>query len=189
MRNKALKITGILMLLMIALSIAVYTFVRFNKKSNNLGQITEKQQPKVNIVDTASKSEEVILPSAKIIMKQHYKKCGHTTINEFSVPEDIVNMTKEQVERYYFGWNVVKFSEKELIIEKENPGLCDEHYIVKDKDGSVNVYSKNEKGEEELVYATEVNTKYLPKEDCEKLKKGIEIIGKENLYTLLEDYE
>jgi len=67
--------------------------------------------------------------------------------------------------------------------------MCNEHYIVKSVDGMINVYNKNESNEENLVYETKIFTKYLPKEDQTKLKEGINIIGKENLSSLIEDYE
>ena len=142
-----------------------------------------------NVVVTSSNNSEVVVPTARINMKQYYKKCGHTTENEFSVPEEIVNMTEKQVEKYYFGWNVESFSSTDISISRELDGICDEHYLVRDVDGFVNVYRATEENEELLVYSTEIVTKYLPKEDREKLINGIEIVGKENLSILLEDYE
>ncbi len=140
------------------------------------------------LVETSSK-EEIVSPTARIIMKQYYKKCGHTTQNEFSVPEDIINMNKKQVENYYFGWNVDSFSNLEIVISRENSGVCDEHYLVKDVDGLVNVYSVDENNNESLVYSTDIEIKYLPEEDHKKLEKGINIVGKDNLSALMEDYE
>ena len=140
------------------------------------------------LVETSSK-EETVSPTARIIMKQYYKKCGHTTENEFSVPEDIINMNRKQVEKYYFGWNIDSFSNSEIVVSKENSGLCDEHYVVKDIDGLVTVYSTDENHNEALVYSTEIETKYLSEEDIKKLEQGINIVGKENLSALLEDYE
>lgn len=140
------------------------------------------------LIETSSK-EERVSPTAKIIMNQHYNKCGHTTKKEFSVPEDIINMNRKQVEKYYFGWNVDAFSNSEIVVSKDCNGICDEHYIVRDVDGLINVYCLDDSQNEALVYSTEIEAKYLPKEDGEKLKKGINIVGKENLSALLEDYE
>lgn len=142
-----------------------------------------------NTLIVSSSDEERVLPTAELQIKQYYKKCGHTTVNEFSVPEDIVNMDKNQLQKYYFGWNIDYFSSKSISISRVCDGICDEHYIVKDVDGLVNVYNFDDKNNEELVYSTKINTKYLPKEDWEKLQIGIEIVGKENLSLLLEDYE
>ena len=44
-------------------------------------------------------------------------------------------------------------------------------------------------GKDVMYKMVEYSTKYLPEEDREKLKKGIGIVGKENLSALLEDYE
>ena len=67
--------------------------------------------------------------------------------------------------------------------------LCGEHFSVKDVNGIVVVYNKNENNEEVEYLVTEIYTKYLPVEDEEKLKNGIDIIGKNNLVMLLQDYE
>ena len=153
------------------------------KQLSDSGEAVDKE-----IIDTSSQ-EIRVNPTAIIKMKQYYKKCGHTTENEFSVPEDIINMNQKQVEKYYFGWHVDSFSSSEIIVSKENRGICDEHYIIRDVDGLVNVYCIKDNNSESLVYSTQIETKYLPKEDNEKLKQGISIVGKENLSSLLEDYE
>ena len=148
-----------------------------------------KQNVVDNTLTVSSSDENRILPTAKLQMKQYYKKCGHTTVKELSVPEDIVNMDKTQLQKYYFGWNIDYFSNKSIVISRSYAGICDEHYVVKDVDGLVNVYSFDDDNKEQLVYSTDINTKYLPKEDFGKLQDGIKIVGKENLSLLLEDYE
>ena len=42
---------------------------------------------------------------------------------------------------------------------------------------------------EELYETTSVYIEYLPEKDQQELQNKIEIIGKENLYALLENYE
>lgn len=171
--------------------LGVYSFTNKRNRSNkdSVVQIGDSgKSVEYNSVQTVS-SEERISPTAQVVMNQSYKKCGHTTKNKYSVPEEIINMNEKQVQKYYYGWKIDKFSSSELILSKVNPGICDEHYVVKDVDGLVNVYNLDDDGAESLVYSTEIETKYLPQEDREKLKNGINIVGKDNLSILLEDYE
>lgn len=76
-------------------------------------------------------------------------------------------------------------------IEEASQILNDENrsYIVKEKDGLVNVYYINEKKEEILYRATDISVKYLGEGDIENLKKGIVVIGIQELNKLLEDFE
>jgi len=193
MDNKRIIYISIILCVIFSIITGIGTYKYSQRKtiSNSIiiKQLGDSRESMDNeFVETASQ-EVRVNPTARIKMRQYYKKCGHTTENDFSVPEDIINMNKKQVENYYFGWNVESFSSSEIVVSKVNSGICDEHYIIKDVDGLVNVYYIDDSSNESLVYSTEIETKYLPKEDSEKLKKGISIVGKENLSSLLEDYE
>lgn len=193
MDNKRIIYISIILCVIFSIITGIGTY-KYSQRKTISNSITIKQlgdsgkSMDNEFVETASQ-EVRVNPTARIKMRQYYKKCGHTTENDFSVPEDIINMNKKQVENYYFGWNVESFSSSEIVVSKVNSGICDEHYIIKDVDGLVNVYYIDDSSNESLVYSTEIETKYLPKEDSEKLKKGISIVGKENLSSLLEDYE
>lgn len=193
MKKKSIIILSIIFLFIIA-GVIGYTNIKVNEIKSLERQISIKENNKelINANDalsTVAQDETVVLPTARIKIKQSYKKCGHTVTEEFSVPEDIVNMTEKEVEKYYFGWKIESFSSKEITIFKVNNGICEEHYIVKDVEGKVTVFRKDDNEDEILVLATEANTKYLPSEDREKLEQGINIVGKDNLSILLEDYE
>lgn len=175
-------------LLSVCTGLVMYNYGKW-KKGNNVVVTKNLGKSDGPVMQTSSKDEEKVLPTARIKMTQLYKKCGHTTLNEYSVPEEIVNMTEEQVKKYYFGWNLDSFSSDVIEISKSNIGICDEHYVVRDVDGFVSVFCFDDSNNEELVYGTEVATKYLPKEDREKLINGIKIVGKDNLSMLMQDYE
>ena len=76
-------------------------------------------------------------------------------------------------------------------IKETSSSLSDEnrHYILREKDGIINVYYINENGEEILYKVTDISTNYLSEEDVKDLKEGIEVIGIQNLNQLLEDFE
>ena len=62
-------------------------------------------------------------------------------------------------------------------------------YTIKNENDYVTIYKIEENGEEALFKTTTINTKYLTDEDLEILDQGIEIIGREELNRLLEDFE
>lgn len=76
-------------------------------------------------------------------------------------------------------------------IKETSSSLNDEnrHYILREKDGIINVYYINENKEEILYKVTDISTNYLGEEDVKKLREGIEVIGIQNLNQLLEDFE
>ena len=59
-------------------------------------------------------------------------------------------------------------------IKETSSSLSDEnrHYILREKDGIINVYYINENGEEILYKVTDISTNYLSEEDVKDLKEG-----------------
>lgn len=138
---------------------------------------------------TTEQSEEKVSPNAELIETIHYTKCGHTLTNKEEVPKEVVNLSEDDFKEKFDDWKVDFFSEKEISISKEVSSTCPEHYIVGVDDGIVNIYKINEKGEEELYEATNIYLNYLPEKDKESIKNKIEVIGRENLNALLENYD
>ena len=67
--------------------------------------------------------------------------------------------------------------------------MCPEHYKIGVAEGVVNIYRKNEDGDEELYEMTNISLEYLHEEEQAKLGSGIEIIGEEELNSVLENLE
>lgn len=76
-------------------------------------------------------------------------------------------------------------------IKETSQSLNDEnrHYILREKEGLINVYYINENKEEILYRVTDISTKYLGEDDIKELKDGIEVVGVQQLNQLLEDFE
>lgn len=141
------------------------------------------------LVPTNMPETEKVSPKAVLVLKTCHKSCGHTTKEEVDVPAEMVNQEEKEIQALYPQWKVIGFSPEEVVLYREVNGICDEHYAVRAKDGLVAVYVKNEKGEEALKELTGISMEYLPEEDQKKIQAGIEITGKEQLNSLLEDYE
>ena len=153
---------------------------------------TEKEENVIenttNMVETNS-SEERISPNAFITFKQTYNDCRHTTSEFVEVPQEFVNLSEDELKERYKDWTVEKFTDTDIVLSKEVDGSCNEHYVVKDVDGTVVVFNKLEDGTEEEYMVTDIATEYLTDTDKINMRKGIEVNGKQNLNQLIEDYE
>ena len=116
-----------------------------------------------NVAIETSSIDMKVSPNAIIIQKRYYKSCDHLIKEVVDVPEDLIN--------------------------KEFDGICNEHYVIKEHDGVIGIYTENNEGIQEWQEDTEISTKYLPDTDLEQFKIGTKIVGKNNLYSFLEDYE
>ena len=76
-------------------------------------------------------------------------------------------------------------------IRETSENLNDEnkHYILREKDGFINIYYINENGDEILYRVTDISIEYLGDDDIKKLDNGIEVVGIQKVNELLEDYE
>jgi len=134
-------------------------------------------------------SEEKISPNTKITKEIFYSKCGHEIIEIQNADTEMVNLTKEEFEKKYKDYQIEEFSSKQINLYTQVAGICPEHYLVRESEGIINIYKINEKGETELYETTNVSLEYLPVEEQEKIKSGIEAIGQENLNQILENLE
>lgn len=194
MSKRNIIITCIVITIAIFLIFIYYIGKAYKKDEIKLdmsNETIERNQLKNNeiLIETSSNEDTMISPTAILRMIQFYEDCGHIIKEEYNVPEAIVNMTESEIKEYYNGWEIRAFSEDMIEIYKENEGICDEHYTVKDINGYITVYIKNSNGEEKMIRKTEILTKYLSEEDQIILKNGINVVGKKDLESLLEDFE
>lgn len=154
------------------------------KQSKAIEEIYANQ----TVVTTASK-EEKLSPNSSFALKKYYDECSHFDYEEAELPVELVNLTKQEVEDYYADWEVEKFSEDELVLAKEINGYCNEHFLIRLDDETVNVYQMGTLGDLKEYKKTDISRDYLPEEDVEKLEEGITVFGEGKLSSALEDFE
>lgn len=195
-KNKVFLIVGVLLVLFILSTVVTFFLVKNNEKSQEYAItddcVYEEENKEVGDVNEdveVNSTTEKVSPNAFLIIKKKYNECGHTTEDDVEIPSEMVNKTQEEIEQMYKDFKVESFSSNEVVLYKEIDGKCNEHYNVKDENGKVVVYNTNEKGEEILYEETSISTEYLTKSDIENIKNGIEIYGKQNLNSFIEDFE
>lgn len=189
-----ISIIGIIIAIVLII-IGITIVNQSNEELNVVNEITYNNITTQNTINanielvTTNSSEEKTSPNCVLIFKTYYKKCEHITVKNKEIPEELVNKTREEVEEFYSDWKVVTYNDLQILLYKEEEGICNEHYIIKEKDGYIAIYTINENNKETLQEMTQILTAYLPEEDLIRLKEGIQIQGKENLNQALEDYE
>ena len=133
---------------------------------------------------TTNRGENAIQEAENILQRTS------STEQEREITEDLVNKTKEELQIEYIGWEIQKFTNTEAVVYKEIYDFCNEHYLIKDKDGYIYVYKLDKQGKEkELIEKTDIQTKYLEETDLKELKKGITVYSKKDVNKKIEDFE
>lgn len=190
-------IIAFIIIFIIAIFVGNYIYDSSNKEENTI-KSENTSNSIVNQVDYSVRNditintdseEEKISPNATLILKKHYKECDHTIKEYAEIPEEFVNLTKSEIEKEYPEWEVEKFTPLDIILIKEEDGFCNEHFILKEEQGVITVYKIDKQGEESLYDTTGISVEYLTESDKLELKNGIKVYGKEELNSMLENYE
>lgn len=142
-----------------------------------------------NDISVSSIEQEKISPNAVLILKKHYEECDHTIKEYAKMPEEYVNLNQEELAKKQEGWQIEEFSKDEVTLIKNINSVCNEHYVLREKDGIIAVYQIHEDNTETLKEETGIAVEYLTDIDKLRLEEGIRIYGEEELNSTLEDYE
>ena len=190
----------IFMCIILVVFIIIASYILFSTKEerieeNNIyiselveDECTEEYEEyqKLTIVSSV---EEKLSANAILILKKYYQKCDHT-INEYvELPQELVNMTKEEVQAEYAEWEVIGFEKGKLTVYKEFDDVCGEHFKLKVENGKIVVYIVNMDGSESIYEKTNISSEYLTETDLTNIQEGLEIYGKEELNQIIEDFE
>ena len=199
MSNKTKIIIGIVLTILIIIA----SYILFFNKEEISNEITEdntyiseiiedectEEYIKTRDLTTVSATEEKLASNAILILKKYYRKCEHT-INEYvELPQELVNMTEEEVQAQYLDWEVIGFEKGKLTLYKEFDDVCQEHFKLRLEGGNVVVYIVNNDGKESLYEKTGISSEYLTETDLINMQDGLEIYGKEELNQIIEDFE
>lgn len=189
-------IIALLVIITIIAGIIVGVFIANKNKTSNLEPKTQTQlarvgrntQNEIQIIETAS-TQIKTSPNCLFVFQTYYKDCKHTIAKKIDIPKECINQTEEELQEKYKDFKIKEFTSTEVTFYEEKEGICEEHYIIRDNNGYVAIYRVDSFGKETLKETTEIVTSYLPQTDREKLKEGIQAIGKEELNARIEDYE
>lgn len=141
-----------------------------------------------NILETAQ-TEEKVSYNANFALKKYFDECDHFTFQYSELPQEIINLTKTELEELYEEWDVEEFSSNSIVLSQKIDSICDEHYLVKIGENNVEIYNIGNGGELSLYRETDIGKEYLTSEDFESLSEGILVYGKGMLNSTIEDFE
>lgn len=154
-----------------------------------LDDCTDEYEIMQQELETTNSNEEKTSPNCSLEIKTYFKGCQHITRQYSNLPENLVNLSKEEIQEKYPECEVQSFSNNEVILYNQKEGECGEHYLLKSEQGVVSIYQVLENGNLEKIEETGISIEYLPETDRMNIEKGIEVNGKQNLNQLLEDFE
>lgn len=147
-----------------------------------------QEESKLEILQ-ANSGDIKVSPNCDFILKTYYKGCKHISQEYVQLPESIINKTEDEVKALYAEWQIETFTANQVVLYRELDGECNEHYILKEQDGKITVYTVDENGEEIEFMKTDVAVEYLTETDKIHLADGWKVYGRESLNQVIEDFE
>ena len=160
------------------------------KVSEKIEDECTEEYTKENKIEPVVATKEKISANSQLILKKYFKQCEHT-INEYvEMPQELINLTKEEVQNKYSDWKVIGFEPNKVTLYKEFDDMCGEHFKIKVEDGKIVIYQINKEGNQSIYEKTNISSEYLTETDLINIKNdGLDIYGKEELNKLIEDFE
>ena len=152
-------------------------------------ECTEEYTKETKIEEVVATKEKVSANS-QLIIKKYFKQCDHT-INEYvEMPQELVNLTKEEVQNKYNDWKVIGFEPNKVTLYKEFDDMCGEHFKLKVEEGKIVIYQINKEGNQSIYEKTNISSEYLTQTDLISIENGgFDVYGKEELNKIIEDFE
>lgn len=140
------------------------------------------------LVQTNSKTEKTS-PNCVLTLKIYYNICGHLIEKKENIKEAEVNLTEAELKEKFSDWEIQKFTPTEIVLYKELNEFCNEHYLLKEKDGEIAIFKLDQNNNQTFLEKTDISTEYLTEKDLENIKRGIIIYSKKELNKTIEDFE
>lgn len=163
----------------------------FANENTNIVKVTNTviNENVVKEIPTTAEEEKISI-NTEIIEQVYYNECNHMIETTIKDTTSYVNLTKERLQLKYPKWQIKEFNKDKVVLYMEEDDFCNEHFLVKDVDGYVTIYTLNNSGNIlEILKTTDIATDYLTSTDKASLEKGITVYTKQNLNKLIEDFE
>jgi len=129
-----------------------------------------------------------ITPSTKMTYEYYYPEDNVTEKYEDQPPYFLIDYTLKDMQRVYPNWEIIYFSDREVVMRKTISGPSNQRYIIKENEGYIAVFYDRENEGLVLKEVTRKPVESLNEEEKASVKEGIRVVGKERLDRALEDY-
>lgn len=145
-------------------------------------------EPNINdnaSVEVATKAEDEIKAYTRLVYQYYYEEDGQVVENTTEPPYYLINKNRKQIEEYYPDWQLVSFSNKQVVLRKSIAITNNtKKFIIGAFENYICIYY----GDGTIKEITQTNISSLPQEEQELIKKGIEVESEEELLKYLQDY-
>ncbi|MEW9082959.1 hypothetical protein [Caldanaerobacter subterraneus] len=121
----------------------------------------------------------------KLIFETRYLENGEVVREEQKLTPSLYGKSKEELEKIYSGWRVIKFDDEEIVLCREKEGLPPDYYIISVLDGYVVLLKSDGNGHKEVVEKTDISIESLTPFDRERVMKNIVTKDKDEAYQIL----
>lgn len=139
-----------------------------------------------------TKEDILISPNTIIEERIHHTPCGHIVTRTREIEEEYINMTKDDLLQYLENFpekKLISFSQSKITIGITKNHLCENHYVIGEKDGNIAIYKIDENGQRKLeTFFPDYPISLLMEADQNRLIEGIVIDSQEELSNVLENF-
>jgi len=121
----------------------------------------------------------------KLIFETKYLENGEVVQEEQKLTPSLYGKSKEELQKIYSGWRVIKFDDEEIILYREKDGLPPDYYIISTIDGYVVLLKSDGNGHKEVIEKTDIPLESLTPFDRERVMKNIITKDKDEAYQIL----
>ncbi len=172
-----------------------YQLMKNEVRSNRqISKLDSEKENSYNYSDLEIlKEDSRISPNTFIEERIHYSVCGHIITKTRKVEDEYVNMSKKEFEEYiknnYTNQRIISFSTNKIVLGINKDYLCENHYIIGEKDGKIAIFKIDENGNRALDNVfDDYPISLLMEVDQERIIKGIVVDSKEELSNVLENF-
>lgn len=167
------------------LGLAVLVFVTAVKYIPN--KLSKKDEiPQTQEAAAVNPTEEIHLKKEAAIKIKTVYNCGHIKTKTSEADENLIGKTRKEIEKIHPDWKIEEFSENLLSAEISVDSPCENHYLIKLKDGTLFVYKKNKQNEP--VREQKVSTSMLTSDEIKELESGISAETEFEVLEILESF-
>lgn len=171
-----------------------------NKNISDKLKITNNIQGSVSttheILTTATLQEDIstitletkINKSTLIVYEYYNISTGKMEVEEEEPPYFMIGFVEEDLKATFKDWIIISFTTERVVMRKNIQDKKIDSYVVGVQQGYVAVYTRNIENKTTLKELTEIPVSALPIEEQQRLLNGIDIIGEDKLFKILEDY-
>jgi len=126
--------------------------------------------------------------STEMVYQYYYETEGQFIEESALPPYFLIGLTKEELVQKYSDWQIHSFTPERIVMSKSIRMEEPNNYVLGVDHGYIAIFYNNSSGETQLKETTETPITSLPQGEQEKLQRGIEVFGEDQLIRILEDY-